>query len=350
MNEARQILAEQVDRLLGNLVTREVLAEAEAGVWPARAWQAIEEHGLTRILVAGDEGAAGWGEAEVVCRAAGRHRVPVPLAESVLAGWLISGAGIDVPEGPLSLAPVRLGETLRLSRDDGSWRLHGTATRIPWGCDAGHLAVLALHDATPHVALVKRGAWTCAADVNIAGEPRDACAFEDAEVVAAAPTAVVTDTLLAFGAMARAAQIAGALEYVLDQSVRYANDRVQFGRPIAKFQAVQQELARLAGEVAAAGAAAELGFQAAERGDAGFEAAVAKARASEAASIGAAIAHQTHGALGFTHEHALHFATRRLWSWRAEMGSETYWSERIGAAAVAQGGQALWPYLTARGA
>jgi alkylation response protein AidB-like acyl-CoA dehydrogenase len=347
MNEARNILAEQVDRLLGDAVTREERAAAEAGAWPGELWRAVEEAGLPGVLA--QEG-AGWAEAEVVCRAAGRHQVPLPLVESVLACWLLSGAGIEVPSGPLSVAPVRPGEALRLTREGATWRLDGTASRVPWARDVGHLAVLAEHDGAPHVALVGQGAWSLVEDTNIAGEPRDTCAFEGAEALAVAPASGDGGALLAHGALARAAQIAGALEFALDQSVRYANDRVQFGRPIGKFQAVQQELARFAGEVAAAGAAAELGFQAAGRGDCAFEAAVAKCRASEAATTGAAIAHQTFGALGFTHEHALHFATRRLWSWRAEMGSETHWAEQIGRAAAGRGGAALWPDLTARGA
>ena len=151
MNEARNILAEQVDRLLGDAVTREALAAAEAGSWPEAMWGAIEEAGLPGVLA--QEG-AGWEEAEVVCRAAGRHQVPLPLADSVLACWLLSGAGIEVPSGPLSVAPVRPGEVLRLTRDGAAWRLHGTATRVPWGRDVGHLAVLAEHDGAPHVALV----------------------------------------------------------------------------------------------------------------------------------------------------------------------------------------------------
>ena len=193
------------------------------------------------------------------------------------------------------------------------------------------------------------------ADRYIAAEPRDSLRF-DGEVVAAAllPASVDPARLFAFGAMARAAQIAGALEMALEQSVQYANDRSQFGTPIGKFQAVQQELARMAGEVAAAGAAVENASRAADRPSsrgssrAGFEMAVAKIRASEAASIVAGvagIAHQTHGAMGFTYEHALHFATRRLWSWRAEFGSEIYWSEHLGRSLASHGGPALWPYL-----
>src|SRR3546814_1067112 len=62
----------------------------------------------------------------------------------------------------------------------------------------------------------------------------------------------------------------------------------------------------------------------------------------------ASIAHQVHGAIGFTYEHALHFATRRLWSWRAEFGAESHWAELLGRAAIRRGADRLWPDLTAR--
>ena len=107
----------------------------------------------------------------------------------------------------------------------------------------------------------------------------------------------------------------------------------------------------MAGEVAAAGAAVEAGSRAVDRNvrngkdGAAFEMAVAKIRASEAASIVAGITHQAHGAIGFTYEHALHFATRRLWSWRAEFGSENYWAEALGRNLAGKGALALWPDL-----
>jgi acyl-CoA dehydrogenase len=148
--------------------------------------------------------------------------------------------------------------------------------------------------------------------------------------------------------MARAAQMAGALEACLQQAVQYATERKQFGKPIGSFQAIQQNLAVLAGHVAASGIAAEAAFRAAERGEARFEIACAKIRVGEAAGIGAGIAHQTHGAIGFTYEHALHFATRRLWSWRAEFGSESAWARSLGHAVAARGADALWADLTAR--
>ena len=97
-----------------------------------------------------------------------------------------------------------------------------------------------------------------------------------------------------------------------------------------------------------AGAASAAACNAAESDDPAFHIAVAKARTGEAAGIGAKIAHASHGAIGFTYEHALHFATRRLWSWRSEFGAESVWNDRLGQQAMDRGADCLWSDLTAR--
>ena len=74
--------------------------------------------------------------------------------------------------------------------------------------------------------------------------------------------------------------------------------------------------------------------------------AAAKVRVGEAAGAGAAVAHQVHGAMGFTFEHRLHQFTRRLWSWRDEYGQESEWAIRLGRLVAADGADALWPALT----
>ena len=91
-----------------------------------------------------------------------------------------------------------------------------------------------------------------------------------------------------------------------------------------------------------------MGAAAADRGDARFEVACAKIVAGEAAGLAAAVSHQVHGAIGFTYEHALHFSTRRLWSWRPEFGSEAVWAEELGRRTAARGPEALWTDLTER--
>jgi acyl-CoA dehydrogenase len=351
MSELGSLLADTVGRLFGALATKELIESSEKGAWPEKLWRALEEGGLTLPLVPEDAGGAGgtWLDAHVVVRASGRHMAPVPLAETVIAGWLLSRAGLPVPFGPLTLAPVHADERLTLARRGSGFGVSGTATRVPWGRQAGHVVTVADVDGQATVALVATAGARVTEDRNLALEPRDTLAFDAAPVIAAAPAPGVTvDAIRLYGAMARAAQMAGALDWCLEQAVRYATERKQFGRPIGNFQVIQQNLAVLAGHVAASGIAAESAFRAADRGDARFEVAVAKIRVGEAAGVGAGIAHQTHGAIGFTYEHALHFATRRLWSWRAEFGGESAWARELGHAVAARGAGALWTDLTSR--
>jgi acyl-CoA dehydrogenase len=210
--------------------------------------------------------------------------------------------------------------------------------------------VAADSDDGPMIALVARGSAKVEPDVNLALEPRDTLGWSSARVLAAAlaGAGLPGHALSSAGALARSAQMAGGLEFLLSQSVKYVTERVQFGRPLASFQAIQHQLALLAGHTAAAGIAAQKGFAAMDAGNAGFEIACAKIRTGEAAGLGAAIAHQCHGAIGFTYEHSLHFVTRRLWSWRAEFGAEAHWAAALGREVAARGADALWPYLTSR--
>jgi acyl-CoA dehydrogenase len=357
-NELRTLLADVVTRLFTERVTPDLLTASEQGQWPSSLWQAVEENGLTLPLVPEARGGAGgtWQDAYVVVSAAGRHGAPIPLPETIVAAWLLSEAGLEVPAGALTLAPVQR-ETLVAERVDGAWRLSGTAARVPWGASAGHVVAVAHDGARPVVVLVERGAAAVVADKNVALEPRDTLAWRGAAVVAAAPApAALGPGLRAWGAMIRAAQMAGALAAVLPQSVRYATERQQFGRPIGAFQAIQHNLAIVAAHTAAAGLAASTAFRAAERAATGaterggpaFEIAAAKVRVGEAAGVAAGLAHQVHGAIGFTYEHSLHFLTRRLWSWRAEFGGEAEWAAALGREAAARGPDALWPYLTSR--
>jgi acyl-CoA dehydrogenase len=158
----------------------------------------------------------------------------------------------------------------------------------------------------------------------------------------------VEGDVFALGAAARAMQIAGALDAALALAVGYVNDRVQFGKPLGKLQAVQQSLAIFACEAAAANSAAAGVTHALDRGDAAFEVPAAKARANMAAGAGTSIAHQAHGAIGFTHEYGLHPLTRRLWSWRSEFGSERHWSTLLGQHVVTVGADDYWADMVKR--
>jgi alkylation response protein AidB-like acyl-CoA dehydrogenase len=344
------IITDTATKIFADLCEAKTINAAEKGEWPTELWDALEESGLPLTWVSDEFGGAGAEllDGFAVLRVAGNHAAPVPLAETLLAGWLLGEAGIEAPAGPMTIAPVHEDGILALS----GGKLSGRARKVPFASASKHFAVLAKDGGGMAVALVAADAVTINAGRNIAGEPSDEVSFDGAAPIAVKPATVDLPALIRLGAAVRAQQMAGALAHVLDASVQFALDRVQFGRPIAKFQAVQHNLAQLADEAAAAGAAADAAAEAiatygiaAERAVA--ECAIAKLRVGEAASTGAAIAHQVHGAMGFTYEHTLHHSTRRLWSWREEFGNETYWALRIGRMVADRGADDLWPFLTA---
>jgi acyl-CoA dehydrogenase len=155
------------------------------------------------------------------------------------------------------------------------------------------------------------------------------------------------DDILLRGALGRAVLMLGALEHVRDLTVAWSKDREQFGRPIARFQAVQHMLAQMARDVALTRAAVELAAAAAgEDGGGWLEIAAAKVVAGRAARTVTAQAHQVHGAIGVTREYSLTVLTRRLWAWRDEFGSEAEWSRRI-AARLAESEDGVWALVTA---
>ena len=345
MSETTDLLRDMAEKLFGDACDKKTLGAAETGEWPAALWSQIEDAGLAAALTPESEGGSGLGVADamVALRIAARHAAPAPLAETMLASWLLSGAGLKPPAGPLTVAPASAGEPLSLTKRDGGWRLSGRARRVPWARNAAAIAVLAEADGKPHVALVDPKLCAIEHGRNLAMEPRDDVVFEcDLGAADVRPASVDAAGLRAFGAAMRAMQISGALSRVLEMTVQYTQERVQFGKPISKFQAIQHNLAMLAAHSAAANAAADMGAEAAERDMNQLVIAAAKTRCGDAASAGTAIAHAAHGAIGFTHEHMLHFFTKRLWSWRDEFGKESEWSLKLGRAAAEAGPQKLW--------
>lgn len=149
--------------------------------------------------------------------------------------------------------------------------------------------------------------------------------------------------------------MAGAMGQALALSVEHVNMRQQFGRPLGKFQAVQQSLAVMACEVraveaAAAALAARLDAVSLDPVAADFEIAAAKLRANRAVGVVTAIAHQVHGAIGFTEEYDLHRVTIPLMRWRSAHGNDAYWAQHLGRQVSGFGGRGLWETMTARGA
>lgn len=340
------IVRASVERVFADAIDPALLADAAAGQWCAGLWATCCELGLDGLRVPEPDGAGGtWEEARQVVRACGHHLAPVPVPEALAARALMALAGVSQPAGVVTLAPG----PLHLD-PDGSVR--GRLARVPFGRHADWIVAAS---ANGHELLLMPAAgiaWE--PGTNLAGEPRDDASL-GAHPCAAVGKADAAPWLPWLGALLRATQIAGAGSALLARTTRHALDREQFGRPLARFQVIQHGIARLAGQVALVDAVTARAWRALDqvpRGrrwnrDARLVIAAARVTAEDCAGEIAALAHQVHGAIGFTDEYPLHHATRRLWSWRAEFGAGGHWAATLGALAIRRGGVGLWADITA---
>jgi acyl-CoA dehydrogenase len=331
MSEQRQLLSDSVARLF----------QSNAG------WDEIEALGIADLLLPEEHGGSGadWDDACTDLEAAGHAQTPLPLAEAMIARKVVADAGLEVPLAQFTIAPNAVGA---LSREGRAWTFSGGLSSVPWGREVASVITTVSIDGQPHLVVLAVGDASVHKKMNLADEPRDDLRFDSAPALVAPATSREAQHLFDYAALARTAQIAGALQSALERSIAYAQERKQFGRRIGQFQAVQQQLALFGAETAAATCASRSAAIAACAGDASFEIAAAKLRANQAIGVATAIAHQVHGAIGFTREYALRQATQRLWSWRSESGNDRYWSERLGRAIVERGANAFWGDLTGR--
>jgi acyl-CoA dehydrogenase len=316
-----------------------------AGEWDARLWRALEDSALTLVSVPESAGGSGGTlrEAAVVLGAVGEHAAGVPLAETaLLGGWLLAAASLGVPAGPLAAAQAP--QEFTVERAGGGWSARGRLPRVPWGRAAVRVAVAAKAGDETLVLSLRPQDAVAVPGVNVAGEPRDDLQVQTVlaaqDVAAVAPG--VAEELRRRHALARTVLLAGAARRALELTLRHTAEREQ------------QQVAELAAEVAAMRAAADAAVElcAAEGvGDerAGLAVAAAKIQAGRGAGVVSRIAHQLHGAIGFTEEHPLRLSTTRLWAWRDEAGNDAEWAAELGDRALAAGSDGIWPLLADAG-
>lgn len=372
-DDTTSMVKDAADRLFRQSSPFPAIRAMESGGYDAGLWNRFEASEFAALLAPGFRPpfGAGTSGAEAVEAAAaalelllsaGHRHAPLPVAESVVVHALAAAAGLRQPAG---ISTCLAGSIYSTALSTDEWSLSGEARRVPWARHADQFLVISHVDGQPAAGWLRREApgvlvaWSS----NAAAEPRDDVKLDGARVRlhllrparapgdAGRPTttngtqaALNGEITACLPALCTAALMTGAAEGALELAVRYASERIQFGQPIMRFQAVQQQLAVLAGEVASARAACMLAFAPPVGGD-WRRVAVAKVRAGVAARTAAAVAHQVHGAIGVTQEYPLHLLTRRLWSWRAENGADMVWAEKLGRSVIARGGSRLWPDL-----
>ncbi len=341
---ARRVFSEHAD-------PQQLLLQGDE-TWRSNLASVLEETGLSQAFVAEAFGGAGVSGLDVgrICVCAGESAVTYPLVELLLVHRLAAMADLKIDAATTTLAPARLNDLMCID-DDG--RVCGDIHRITLSPEHQSVLVLAEHESGCQAAVLTLDDCVVHQATTVSREVRCSLRIDATtpDGLATLPSGTASAAILA-GAVLRSCQMVGALRKSLELARDYALDREAFERPISKFQAVQHQLARMAGETAGLEAAA---LQAATHLEGVFEGSAAawqagvcaKIKAGSAAREGARIAHQVFGAIGFTREHVLHRYTNALLSWRDDYGSETDWARRLGNAVLQHGGDEFWPRMTA---
>ncbi len=355
MSAADPLLVETVERLLADVSTFEEVEHAEGSGWSTATWVALAEAGFPWVGVAESAGGSGGSlfDHAAILSAVGRFAASVPVAETgMIGGWLLGEAGITLPSGPLSVveAPGRL--------QQGRLQVDGIAA---WARHADRIVVAAgstVYSLRPDQVQLHAGA-------NLAGEARDRVvadlALADLALADIEHGDIEHDSghldsghlnswrsAQERGALSRVIMAAGALTAVAQLTIDYTNERRQFGKPVATFQAVQQHLVLATQSAVRAQMAADVAVRALAAGAGSFEIAAARVVVDDAITVGTRAAHQAHGAMGVTREYRLHQLTRRLWSWRHEWGTTKQWRQRLGHSVAAACADAMFDLVTSR--
>ncbi|KFG90913.1 Acyl-CoA dehydrogenase [Sphingobium herbicidovorans NBRC 16415] len=305
MNDDNEFLVDSFRRQLADVVTSENVRSIEAGDPGAALWQELKETGYLDATVPEDAGGAGLSLAQLfpLISAAGEYALPLPFAETMVARGLAASHGLTMPDYAIVV-------------------LAGAGHVVPGARFATH-ALVEQNGALAFAAMAETesdlfGTGAVAALKLGSGVSGDGTGADTVQLAAAAVAS---------------AQMAGAMARVLDMTISFAGERQQFGRPLGKFQAIQQQLAVLAEQVISSQVAARGAFAGARFDRA--RVAAAKCRTSEAVTIVCNIAHAVHGAIGVTAEFDLQLYTRRLKQWQLAFGSESYWARKLGRLRVA---------------
>jgi alkylation response protein AidB-like acyl-CoA dehydrogenase len=320
-------------------------------------WNTVTSLEWPYVGIAEDHGGAGGDLADVLelARGAGRHTVSLPLGVTLVAGWVLAEAGLSA--APLASGAVMVVSTdgeLTLERVDDGWRVRGALADVPW-LPAVRTLVVVVPDQDAYggvvvgtVPLDGSGQVRPEPDQDLAEEPRASVVLDTTLTDAATVPRGLAARARARADAVRAAEILGALENACALAVDHVGARVQFGKPLAAFQAVGQTVADIVVERDLTAAA----LRAVVDDPRPAPAEASRAVAARAACVVAEGAHQLLGAMGITREHTLHHATRRLWSWRDAGGSQRSVEQRIGEVVVASDGvdeaddAALWSLIT----
>ncbi|MCK9898772.1 acyl-CoA dehydrogenase [Parafrankia colletiae] len=378
----RDFLADRFDLT----AVRAVFEDAAGDGHPTELWKAVGEQGWLAVCVPEEYDGLGLGilDAHVVARALGAGVVPGPWLSTVLAGEAVRLAGSEAQRADLlpRIADGDLAATVALRGAGRGWgadgvtvsavpvagepaaeaggelgALTGAASPVEYLAVAG-LVVVAATESSTAAGAAGAGAGSATGsggvglylvDPQAAGVTVEPLTSYDGTTRLAAlklegaharrlpgSSAAVLEDLVRRGAVLTAADLAGIAREALTRTVRYDQERIQFGRPVGSFQALKHHLADLHVAVTMAEHAAMYAAYAidAELDDLLLAVAVAKAKASQAARDATAAMIQYHGGIGYTWEHETHFFYKRARRLYGAFGDPPSHLERVAALTI----------------
>ena len=325
MTEVKTLLTDAIERLLKSTENNE-----------ASLWQAILDN---EYIAIGLQDTGTKEEAFQLMTLFGRYAIQLPFGQVVVANWLKERYTMHDSQ----LAVIAYETNLKAERDDTYIRLSGNITALPVIGTA--LSILVFVEVEEHYYCVRIPYETLEFQLNKTLSQQQQVTYTLNDVVISLQDTkpirkAEVELFKSYQITATTALLIGALEKMLELTVEFVKQRKQFGRPLASFQAIQQQLAIFAGEVGAAKTAFLNAIV--EENQSIISASFAKVRASKAASISIPIAHQVHGAMGITEEYSLHHYTLNLAVWREQYGSERQLTIDLGKRAIASNVEELW--------
>jgi acyl-CoA dehydrogenase len=324
-------------KILSDKVTPDLLREVEAGPerFDADVWRALADADLLGVALPEDAGGGGYGFVEqcLILEEVGRRVAPVPMLASIVCAaspiatfgspsqkdaWVRPAVSAEkiltaALSESLNADPARPATTA--APTGGGYVLNGTKTAVPAGTMADLFVVPANLDGQVGVFLVEKGTPGLSVRAQ-ATTNRDTAAQLVLTDVRVPPSGVL-------GSVAEGASILrwiteratvglcalqlGVLEQALADTAEYTKNRVQFGRPIATFQAVGHRCADCYIDVEAVRLTLwQAAWRLSEDLHATTEVEVAKYWAAEAGHRVAHAAVHLHGGMGVANEHTIH--------------------------------------------
>lgn len=342
MSEMKDMIVEVVERIFKDKVEKETVDLLEKQMWAEDVWNLLLENEIDKVAVKEEFGGAGGDYDDLfnLYRLIGNYAVPIPFIEHTLANIFLEYVNVQ----PISeLATVHIA-TKALKIKDG--KVSGSLQHVPWARNAAKLLTIAVEAGQHNLVVLDLKDAKIQKQTNLAAEPRDSVIFTDSMILASQGiTLEQLEFLRKLQTAATVSKMTGAIDRAFDLSVQFSKEREQFGRPIHRFQLVQQHLATLAGEQALSGAALDNIIALLLKEEENDEIAFARLKLDDASRIVATSAHQVHAAIGVTHEHRLHHYTRRLWAWRDEDFHAKFWKKEM-AKKMLHSSSNTWDVLT----